>query len=62
MMVPAERFLYPPQDGSPEVGESMTGSSPSSIDLNHELATHFKAPRPMLVAAMALFDEMSGEC
>ncbi|KAK1664075.1 hypothetical protein QYE76_052234 [Lolium multiflorum] len=27
------RYAYPSRDGSPEVGESMTGPSPSSIDL-----------------------------
>ena len=61
----AGRFLYPPRDGSPEVGESMTGPSPSSIDLNRAPAMHSKAPKPMPAAALggarALLDEMSAE-
>lgn len=53
MMAPAGRFLYPPQNGSMEVGKSMMGPLPSSIDLNRAPATHSKAPRPMPAAAMA---------
>jgi hypothetical protein len=53
MMPSTGRFLYPPWDVSPEVGESMTGPSPSSIDLNRVPAAHSKAPRPMPAAVMA---------
>jgi hypothetical protein len=56
------RQAYQSRDGSPEVGESMTGPSPSSIDLNRAPANS-KGPKNLEAAAMAgarnLFDDMS---
>ena len=56
------RYAYPSRDGSPEVGESFTGPSPSSIDLNRAPANS-KGPKNMGAAAMAgarnLLDDLS---
>ncbi|KAK1662243.1 hypothetical protein QYE76_050402 [Lolium multiflorum] len=58
------RHAYQSRDGSPEVGESMTGPSPSSIDLNRAPANS-KGPKHLGAAAMAgarnLFDDLSAE-
>nr|XP_051220994.1 uncharacterized protein LOC127339153 [Lolium perenne] len=58
------RYAYPSRDGSPEVGESVTGPSPSSIDLNRAPANS-KGPKHLGAAAMAgarnLLDDLSAE-
>ncbi|XP_051182072.1 uncharacterized protein [Lolium perenne] len=58
------RYAYPSRDGSPELGESMTGSLPSSIDLNRAPANS-KGPKHLGAAAMAgacnLLDDLSAE-
>ncbi|XP_071682770.1 uncharacterized protein [Lolium perenne] len=56
------RHAYQSRDGSPEVGESMTGPSPSSIDLNRAPANS-KGPKNLGAAATSgarnLFDDLS---
>ncbi|KAK1616887.1 hypothetical protein QYE76_022404 [Lolium multiflorum] len=56
------RHAYQSRDGSPEVGESMSGPSPSSIDLNRAPANS-KGHKNLAAAAMAgarnLFDDLS---